>query len=271
MELYKGSAQIGLLPQGRPLLQNVVQIDAVHCDLLRCLQHTAALLPVEGHEYRIACVAPVELACEEAFRLRESYLDAESAFIKMCGPGAASILRRPQYNPPVGAFVSIVQPGRYKHLGKASGRYARLVLRKHCALCGTQQRRSLPVGEVRCRFAQTAVRYSVYRHTLYAVVRSVAVFPEADVIVVAMLRLCHAEVGAVGRLHIIGHVADGTLHIGRRSERHPAVKRKIPLIEGRKRHPSEISPMRIALSCACMLRPRTVIYLTVRIVSVAEL
>lgn len=271
MELYKRSAQIGLLPQGRPLLQNVVQIDAVHCDLLRCLLHAAALLPVEGHEYRIACVAPVELACEEAFRLRESYLDAESAFIKMCGPGAASILRRPQYSPPGGAFVSIVQPGRYKHLGKASGRYARLVLRKHCALCGTQQRRSLPVGEVRCRFAQTAVRYSVYRHALYAVVRSVAVFPEADVIVVGMLRLCHAEVGAVGRLHIIGYVADGTLHIRRRSERHPAVKRKIPLIEGRKRHPSEISPMRIALSCACMLRPRTVIYLTVRIVSVAEL
>ena len=111
----------------------------------------------------------------------------------------------------------------------------------------------------------------MYRHALYAVVRSVAVFPEADVIVVGMLRLCHAEVGAVGRLHIIGHVADGTLHIGRRSERHPAVKRKIPLIEGRKRHPSKILPMRITLSCACMLRPRTVIYLTVRIVSVAEL
>lgn len=179
-------------------------------------------------------------------------------------PGAASVLRALQYNPSVGTFIHIVQPCPYKHLVETTNRgHAMLVRRKICALCGTQQRRSLPVTEIRCRLAKSAVRYSVYRHALYAVVRSVSVFPEAYVISVAVLRLCHAEIGAVGRLYIISHVADGTLYIRRRSERHPAVKRKISLIESRKRHPSKICPMRIALSCACMLRPRTVAQLTV--------
>lgn len=187
-------------------------------------------------------------------------------------PGAASVLRALQYNPSVGTFIRIVQPCPYKYLVETTNRgHALLVRRKICALCGTQQRRSLPVTEIRCRLAKSAVRYSVYRHALYAVVRSVSFFPEAYVISVAVLRLCHAEIGAVGRLYIISHVADGTLYIRRRSERHPAVKRKISLIESRKRHPSKICPMRIALSCACMLRPRTVAQLTVWIVTVSEL
>lgn len=81
VELYKGSAQVGLLPYRRPLPKDVVQIDAVHCDLLCGLLHGVALLSVEGYEYWVSCVVPVELACEEASRLRESYLDTESTFI----------------------------------------------------------------------------------------------------------------------------------------------------------------------------------------------
>lgn len=271
MELYKEPAQIGL-PCVRPLLQDIVQIDAVHCDLLYGLLHTVALLSVERYEYRVSCDIPVELAREKPLRLREVYLNAECTFIEVCGPGSASVLRGLQHHSSVGAFVSIVQPGRYKHRIETSNRrHALLVRRKHCALCGTQQGRGLPVIKIRCRLAQDAVGYSVYRHALYAVVRSVAFFPEAYVISVVVLRLCHAEIGAVGRLYIISHVAERILYIRRRSKRHPAVERKIPLIKGRKRHPSEIRPMRIALSCVCMLRPRTVGYLAVRVVAMAEL
>lgn len=81
VELYKGSAQVGLLPYRRPFPKDVVQIDAVHCDLLCGLLHGVALLSVEGYEYWVSCVVPVELACEEASRLRESYPDTESTFI----------------------------------------------------------------------------------------------------------------------------------------------------------------------------------------------
>lgn len=248
-----------------------MQIDAVQGDFLRSSLYRAASLAIKRHEDRITCTAPVKSPCKVAFCLWKFNLYAECACVGVYSRCRAPFVCVFKRNSSVGSLIKVIQTGRKHYLLQTCIVQTRSELRKPCTPGCEQQGSGLPVSKVRSAFTQTAVGDSVYRNALYTVIRGVRCPPVADVVVVCMVRLLHTEIGAVGRLHIIGHIALCSLYRRIRSERYPAVQRQILFIEIRSDHLSQICPMRIALSAKCVLRPCSVSHCTVSVISISEL
>lgn len=248
-----------------------MQIHSIQGDFLCSSLYRAASLAIKRHEDRIACIAPVKSPCKVAFCLWKFNLYAECAYIglySLCRAPFGCIFKRKSS---VGSLIEVIQTGRKHYLLQTRMVQAWSELRKPCTPDCEQQGSGLPVSEVRSFFIQSAVGDSVYRHTIYALVRRVLCCPLSNIVSVFMIRLLHTEVDAVGRLYIISHIDLCSLYRRSWNERYPAVQRKVLFIEVRRGHLSQICPMWIALSAKCVLRPCPVSHCTVSIISISEL